>query len=43
MRKVCVDCGKKAPKKYIKAHNRYESNKTLEAIGKEREKGGKQK
>lgn len=24
MRKVCDKCGKKVPKKYIKAHTRYE-------------------
>ncbi len=27
MRKICDKCGKEVPKKYIKAHNRYETRR----------------
>lgn len=30
MRKVCNKCGKKVPKKYVDAHNKYHTRKETE-------------
>ena len=35
MYKVCNQCGKKVPKRYIEAHDQYEERKAEEARGKQ--------